>query len=146
MFTKSEKTMQGLKIKDAIQQLLLTTPMKYGELMLHFDVAPQAMKNYLASLKLQELIKYHPDDMNKHISSRRLVAIPDMPTFSEVIEEAWNKRKQGAAVAREKRNAIVEKTKEKDYITVITADDYHTKGSQEKRSAWIGTTFGTMEY
>lgn len=138
--------MQGLKIKDAIQQLLLTTPMKYGELMLHFDVKPQAMKNYLASLKVQELIKYHPDDMNNHISSRRLIAVPNMPLFSEVIEEAWNKRKQGAAVARAKRNAIAAEKKEKSYLTVVSADDYHTKGSQEKRCAWIGTTFGTMEY
>lgn len=144
--SKGEKTMQGLKVKDAIQQLLLTTPMRYGELMLHFDVSPQTMKNYLASLKLQELIKYHPDDMNNHVSNRRLIAVPGMPMFSLVIQEAWEKRKQGAAVARAKRNAVVAETKEKDYVTIITADDYHTKGSQEKRCSWIGTTFGTMEY
>lgn len=143
---KGEKTLQGMIIKDAIQKLLLTTPMKYTELMLYFNVEPQTMKNYLTSLKLQNLIEFYPGDLKNHISNRRYIAKPNMPTFSELIEEAWNKRKQGAALARAKRNAVTEKAESKPYIKVVSSDDYHTKGNQHKQCSWVGTTFGTMEY
>ena len=146
MFTKGEKTKAGWVIKDAIQQLLLTTPLRFNEIMLHFDVEPSSMKNYIASLKVQKLIKHHPDDMTKHISFRRYIAIPDMPIFSNIIKESLALRKLGAFKSREKRNEIYLDAKSKDYVTLVTADDYHTKGSQEKRCAWIGSTFGTMEY
>lgn len=144
--SKSEKTKQGWIIKDAIQQLLLTTPMRFNEIMLHFDLPLPAVKNYIASLKTQNLIMHHPEDMTKHISSRRYIAIEGMPIFSDIIKEALKARKEGAAVARKKREVVYANLKEKDYITIVSADDYHTRGSQEKRCAWIGTTFGTMEY
>ena len=146
MSTKGDKTRQGWIVKDAIQQLLLTTPLRFNEIMLHFDVEPQVMKNYIASLKAQNLIKHHPDDFTKHISFRRYIAIEGMAVFSDIIQKALAARKEGALAARSRRAQIAANYKEKDYITIVSVDDYHTKGTHEKRSAWIGSTFGTMEY
>ena len=146
MTTKGDKTKQGWVIKDAIQQMLLKTPMRFNEIMLHFELEPTAMKNYIASLKLQSLIRHHPDDMSKHISFRRYIAIEGMPIFSDIIQKSLSARKEGAAAARVKRAEIYNQYKEKDYVTIVSMDDYHTKGTYEKRSAWIGSTFGTMEY
>lgn len=146
MTIKSEKTMQGLIHKDKIQEMLAEKPMTFNELFLSFDVPLQSMKNYIASLKLQKIIDYHPDDVANRVLRMRYIAVEGMPKFSLIIQEAWEKRKKGASVARAKRQAVVEEVKGKDYIRVISADDYHTKGSHQKTSAWIGTTLGTMEY
>lgn len=144
MITKKEKTQAGLAIKDAIQQLLLNQPMRFNEIMLHFAVEPSSMKNYIASLKVQQLIAHHPDDMNKHISFRRYIAIPDMPVFSDIIKESLALRKIGAFKSRQKRDMLYLETKNKSHITTVSINDYHTKGTHEKRSSWISSTLGSI--
>jgi len=143
---KGDKIKEGLKIKDKIQKVLLKKAMNFAELVKYFDIDKKSMKNYLMSLKAQNVIVHYPGDMDKHINIRRYVGVPNKPMFSDLIKEQYKLRRLGSSKAKEKKEREKIVSTDKMTVTVISCNDYHTRGSHSKQSAWIGTTFGTMDY
>lgn len=118
--------------KEALLTYIRKQPVTYSELLLHFKVTPNQLTNNLNALKKAKLVKIDQDFKGRF---KPYIAIDLETSYQDWWEEQAAKRKEY------RDNAI------SPYATYVgTADDYHTKGSREKQCAWIGTTFGTMDY
>jgi DNA-binding transcriptional regulator GbsR (MarR family) len=117
--------------RNEILKLLRKQPMTYLEIRKYFNLDKSQINNYLASLKKYGLIEYQKEyDQQKN---QKYIALDFIHEYSDFVNTYKKEVKPGiefSPLASMK----------------ISSNDYHTKGSQEKRSAWIGTTLGTMEY
>ena len=144
---KSQKTKEGYAIKDKIQKTLLKKPMTFSEICKYFNIDSKTMQNYMVALKNQNVVTYHHADMDKYVNFRRYIGVPNRPLFSELIKEQLEMRRLGSINAKLKKKNELEASKNSTAkVTTVTCNDYHTRGSHSKQSAWIGTTFGTMDY
>jgi DNA-binding transcriptional regulator GbsR (MarR family) len=120
--------------KNEILNLLREQPMSYAELKEHFGLTKDQISNYLTSLKKFKLIAY-PTAYSQQ-KNQKYVALNFTDDYHDFVKKYT------------KENSDNKKEIEFNPIatTKVSSNDYHTKGSHQKRSVWIGTTFGTMEY
>jgi len=117
--------------RNEILKLLRKQPMTYLEIRKYFNLDKSQINNYLASLKKYNLIEYQKEyDQQKN---QKYVALDFTHEYSDFV----NTYKKEVKISVE-FNPIAS--------VKVSSNDYHTKGSHQKRSAWIGTTLGTMEY
>jgi transcription initiation factor IIE alpha subunit len=117
--------------RNEILKLLRKEPLTYVEIKNHFKLEKQQINNYLASLKKYKLIEYRKEyDQQKN---QKYVALDFIHEYSDFVNTY---KKEVKETVEFNPMASVK----------VSSNDYHTKGSHQKRSAWVGTTLGTMEY
>jgi hypothetical protein len=105
------------------------------------------MQNYMSALKNQNVITHYHADNERPMNVRRYIGVPNRPLFSELIKKQLEARQLASINAKLKKKKEKEASKNSTAnVTTVTCNDYHTKGSPHKQCAWIGTTFGTMDY
>ncbi len=137
---KSQKTLDGYTVKDAIQIHLMEHPMTNQQLQKVFNVKPRTMCNYLSALKNQGLIDVHPEDVDKWPNIRRYYAFKDKQRFSSIIEEKVKLRRENRiAKLAQKKQEIVESEKNPYATFYNLTDTVRTTSAQKSRiSAWLG--------
>ena len=117
--------------RNEILKLLRKEPLTYVQIKNHFKLEKQQINNYLASLKKYKLIEYRKEyDQQKN---QKYVALDFIHEYSDFVNTYKKEVKETIEF-----NPIAS--------VKVSSNDYHTKGSHQKRSAWVGTTLGTMEY
>ena len=123
--------MTSREMKNHIMARLRLVKMTYAQLLEYTGLPKKTLTNHLEALKKFGFI--HLD--GQHGSPQRYYSAINMTDdYESVMKKSRQKR-------------VIEEMPISPYATkVVTCNDYHTKGSKEKRSAWVGSTFGTMEY
>lgn len=127
----SERKEASANAKNEVLNALREQPLYFYDLLDMFNLEHRVLTNYLTSLKRFSLIHFNPADMEKAHNKRRWVAVPNAPTYHEALELA--KKVPGKKYAEKQDGSI-------PGATVIYANDYHTKGTSHKLSAWSGYT------
>lgn len=122
--------MTGYEIKNMIMERLRLVKMTYQEISDYTGLKNKDLTNHLQALRKIRFIRM--ESLPGRINYYHAINMTD--NYEDVIKQNIHKKKK-------------EEIEFSPYATMkVTTNDYHTKGSSEKQSAWIGTTFGTMEY
>jgi DNA-binding transcriptional ArsR family regulator len=123
--------MTGYEIKNMIMDRLRLSIMTYQEICAYTGLTNEVMTNHLQALRRARFVEMIPGTGRINYYK----AINKKDKYEDVIKKS----------AEEKRKKEMPTFSDKATMKV-TSNDYHTKGSSEKKCAWIGSTFGTMEY
>jgi len=123
--------MTGYEIKNMIMERLRLVKMTYQEISNYTGLKNKYLTNHLQALRKARFIKM--ESLPGRINYYHAINMED--NYEYVIKKS----------AEEKRKKEMPTFSDKATMKV-SSNDYHTKGSSEKQSVWIGSTFGTMEY
>lgn len=123
--------MTSREMKNHIMARLRLVKMTYAQLLEYTGLPKKTLTNHLKALKKFGFI--HLD--GQHGSPQRYYSAINMTDDYDSVMKITKKKNPYKRITFDPNAAMK-----------VTCNDYHTKGSKIKRSAWIGTTFGTMEY
>jgi metal-sulfur cluster biosynthetic enzyme len=126
------------KIKDEIQAALMQVPMTPKEIQMKFKLDKAETVNYITSLKKQNLIAWHEDFNTGTVRNRKYIAFYGKPKFSEIIEQRMSEGQKIVARKNSEKAEVRHEAKKNPHATIITVNDYHTKGNVSHKHEWRG--------
>jgi len=136
------KASAQIKEKEALLDLLKTQSLTGRDVSDIFGWDSDKAKRYLVSLKYYKLIAQQTEKDQPNRLIRKFYAISN-DSFERVLraslqESVAKKVQTRLAIEEEKRTVKDKQAKKVAGVTVVTSNDYHTKGNKSRLNKWHG--------
>lgn len=138
----NEEQKQQIYEKDLLLSLIKNNPCTTFDLKEMTGFAAEKVSRYLTSLRYYNLIEQETAEQQPNRLLRKYTATSEK-TFHETLVSSLvdaQERRVATRLAAEEQKRQMQKKKEKSGITIVTSNDYHTKGNKQKIENWRGYT------
>lgn len=138
----SEEYKQQIREKEILLNLIKARPMTTTDLRIETEFDDEKVWRYLISLKYYKLVAQQTAAEQKNRLLRQYYAISDSSfeqALTDSMRESYERRVQ-TRLASEARKRELKEKKAIAGVTVVTCNDYHSRGNRSNVNPWTGYT------
>lgn len=139
----SEAYKEQIKEKEMLLDMIKRMPMTGMDLRLETNFDTEKVSRYLVSLKYYKLISQQTAEEQPNRLLRKWYAISDAK-FEDMLMaslmEAQERRVKTRIEIEQQKRELEQKKIADNGVTIVKADDYHTRGNKSRVDSWSGYT------